>query len=107
MIITNAAKQHLIEIAKKKDQKNIHLSLLGGGCAGFKYNWSDIADDKILDEDRIIELDDERRLIVDSFSIFYIANCTIDYEEGFTGSNIVIKNPAAVNSCGCGDSVGF
>jgi len=47
------------------------------------------------------------KLIIDSFSLFYIMGCTIDYKEGFAGSQIVIENPQATSSCGCGESVGF
>ena len=105
--ITDSAKNYLIATAKKQSTNNIYFGVKGGGCAGFKYEWDSITDDKIDPKDEIITLDENTKLIIDSFSLFYIMGCTIDYKEGFAGSQIVIENPQATSSCGCGESVGF
>ena len=34
------SKTHLIKMAEKADATNIHFGVKGGGCAGFKYDWS-------------------------------------------------------------------
>lgn len=105
--ITDSAKKHLIKMAERSNAANIHFGVKGGGCAGFKYDWSTIETDKINPKDEIVKLNEDKTLVIDSYSIFYLMGCTIDYKEDFAGSQIVIENPQATSSCGCGESVGF
>jgi len=105
--ITDSAKTHLIKMAEKADATNIHFGVKGGGCAGFKYDWTTIETDKIDPKDEVVKLNETKSLVIDNFSLFYLMGCTIDYKEDFAGSQIVIENPQATSSCGCGESVGF
>lgn len=82
----------------------IKLQMQGGGCAGFKYDWS--LDDTIESTDEVIELDNGK-FIIDSSSIMYLLGSTIDYKKEVFGSYFDIRNPASTSSCGCGESVGF
>jgi len=36
----------------------------------------------------------------------YLQGAEIDYKQELMGSSFVIKNPNAVNTCGCGSSFG-
>ena len=105
--ITDSARNYLIKTADKQNATNVYFGVQGGGCAGFKYKWDSIETDKINPEDEVIKLDEEKNLIIDKFSLFYIMGTAIDYKESFGGSQIVIENPQATSSCGCGESVAF
>ena len=67
----------------------------GGGCSGFKYNFS--FEDKI-------QLDDVKfdKTIIDKVSLDIIAGSTIDFKKEMIGESFIINNPKASASCGCG-----
>ena len=44
--LTDTAKTHLINLAKEHNKKYVRLEVKGGGCAGFKYDWS--FDDELI-----------------------------------------------------------
>jgi iron-sulfur cluster insertion protein len=43
-------------------------------------------------------------VLVDSMSMQYLENASIDYVEDLTGSQFKISNPQAQTTCGCGSS---
>jgi iron-sulfur cluster insertion protein len=104
MIFTENAANRVQEIIledKEKDVKALRLFVQGGGCHGFSYGFgfeSDIADD-----DTIIETNDIK-LVVDSMSIMYLAEATIDFISNLEGERFTIDNPSTRTSCGCGSS---
>ena len=71
------------------------ISVEGGGCSGFKYNFS--FDGKIEKEDIIFN-----KTIIDKNSLEIINGSIIDYKKELIGSSFVIENPKATSSCGCG-----
>ena len=71
------------------------ISVQGGGCSGFKYNFS--LDEKIENNDIIFD-----KAIIDTSSLEIINGSIVDYQKEMIGSNFVIKNPQATSSCGCG-----
>jgi iron-sulfur cluster insertion protein len=71
------------------------ISVQGGGCSGFKYNFS--FDEKIKDDDIVFN-----KTVIDSASLEIIKGSMVDYEKKMIGSSFVIKNPQAASSCGCG-----
>ena len=71
------------------------ISVQGGGCSGFKYNFS--FDKKIEAEDIIFN-----KTIIDKNSLDIIKGSIIDYKKELIGNSFVIKNPQASSSCGCG-----
>ena len=97
--ITPTAKKYITEKIKNQDKKYAFLSMKGGGCAGFEYSWTftDVTDDGVLIEDVVV---------VDKIAEMYIFGSEIDYVEQFAGSQLVINNPNATASCGCGESFG-
>ncbi len=94
--LTDTAKTHLINLAKEHNKKYVRLEVKGGGCAGFKYDWS--FDDK-LDFN-------EFSLLVDKSSLLMLSGMTIEYKKEIFGSFLELKNPNATSSCGCGESFG-
>ena len=75
----------------------LRLSLSGGGCNGYQYDW-DIAEVP-QDNDYVIG-----KLVVDVNSMGYLAGSTIDWKETLSSSQFVVDNPLAKAKCGCGTS---
>ena len=103
MIFTEDAAKRVKEIIKedKEDVKALRLFVQGGGCHGFSYGFgfeSDIADDDTIVETNAI------KLVVDSMSIMYLSNATIDFVSNLEGERFTIDNPETKTSCGCGSS---
>ena len=73
------------------------ITVQGGGCSGFKYNFS--FDEKIEKDDIIFN-----KTIIDKSSLEIINGSVVDYQKKMIGSSFVIKNPQATSSCGCGMS---
>lgn len=79
----------------------LRVSVLPGGCSGFKYSLN--IEDTPLDDDIVV--DAERvRLFVDGFSLPYLNGVTIDYATSMQGSGFTFDNPNATGGCGCGSS---
>lgn len=101
IIITDKAQQKLKEFAEAEGlPTTVRLKVLGGGCAGFQNDM--LFDDYIGEMDEVFEID-EIKVIVDSISLQYLEDTTIDYLEGQFQSGFKFINPAAT-SCGCGNS---
>ena len=93
---TERAKEQ-IEIITKDDKlkKFFRISVKGGGCSGFKYDFS--FDDKTNDEDIIFG-----KTVIDKASLNIITGSVIDFKKEMIGESFVISNPKASSSCGCG-----
>jgi len=90
-------------IVEEKDNKNLALrmSVKGGGCSGFQYEFT--FDDKQEEDDFVIEKD-FTKVLVDSLSAQYLMEATLDYKEEKFNSQFVISNPEVKGTCGCGSS---
>ena len=67
----------------------------GGGCSGFKYNFT--FDDKINSNDNVFN-----KTLIDKNSLKIIEGSIVDFKKELIGNSFVIKNPKATASCGCG-----
>ena len=90
-----ALKQIKRIILDNKPKKYFRISVKGGGCSGFKYNFS--FDDKIDKNDLIFN-----QTVIDNESLNIIDGSVVDYKTEMIGSSFVITNPKATSSCGCG-----
>jgi|TARA_B100001094_G_scaffold331726_1_gene401073 iron-sulfur cluster insertion protein len=104
VFLTETAKEHMSKMLEENNKPAIKLALQGGGCAGFKYDWS--LEDEAETGDEVIELDNGK-FIIDSMSVMYLLGSTVDYKKELFGSYFDIRNPSSTSSCGCGESVGF
>ena len=104
--ITDQAKQKISTIAQSNSVDTVIFGVEGGGCSGFMYKW-DVANSADLADYEFIDINETVKLATDSMSYMYIQGCTIDYVEDLTGSRLIVNNPLAVSSCGCGESVAF
>ena len=76
--LTDSAKNHLKKLAQDNNKKYVRLEVKGGGCAGFRYDWS--FDDIIQDTDEYI-IFDGFTLLLDNASILYLTGMTIEYKK--------------------------
>ena len=92
---TNSAKNQIEKITKSEGKKYFRISVQGGGCSGFKYNFS--FDDKIEKDDVLFD-----KAVIDKQSLDIIAGSTVDFKKEMIGESFSIDNPKASASCGCG-----
>ena len=76
-------------------KKFFRISVKGGGCSGFKYNFS--FDNKTNSDDIIFG-----KAVIDTTSLDIITGSVIDFKQEMIGESFVINNPKASSSCGCG-----
>ena len=95
---TDEANKQITKIISEQGKDSyFRISVQGGGCSGFKYNFSF---DKKIEKDDIFF----NKTVIDSNSLKIINGSTVDYQKEMIGSSFVIKNPQAASSCGCGMS---
>ncbi len=105
--ITDPAKAQMEKLLSKQPEKYaVSLAVIGGGCAGFKYDWSFINKKEDIGKDDEIVDWGTGRFVVDESSMMYIAGTKIDWVEETFGSQFEIINPNAQSGCGCGESFG-
>jgi iron-sulfur cluster insertion protein len=87
--------------AEAKPGLQLRVSVSGGGCSGFQYNFD--LDDEHQPDDVAVERDGVR-VVVDGMSLMYLIGAELDYVEDLTGAYFRVHNPNASSSCGCGSS---
>ena len=87
-------------ISKKPSGTFFRIAVKGGGCSGFKYDFS--FDDKI-------DKDDLRHsnIVIDKSSLDMLKGSQVDFTTELIGSSFKISNPKTKSSCGCGISFSF
>jgi len=101
-IIAPNAAMHIKEILKTEPKgSRFRVSIHGGGCSGFQYNF--LIDAQLTQDDKIF-IQDDIEVVVDFMSLGLINGSSLDYEEDLSGAKFVIKNPNASSACGCGNS---
>jgi iron-sulfur cluster assembly protein len=105
MILTERAAEEVQKfIAQEQvapDTAGLRVSVLPGGCSGFKYSLN--IEERALDDDMVHEVNGIR-VFVDGFSAQYLSGVTIDYVTSMQGSGFTFSNPNASGGCGCGSS---
>ncbi len=98
--VTDRAFERLAEIGAADQGKALRVAVEGGGCSGFQY---EIDLDEPKDDDLILE-GAGQKVVIDSISLPFLTDATIDFSEELIGARFVINNPNATSSCGCGTS---
>ena len=101
--LTETARNYLIDSCIKADKPGIKIQVKGGGCAGFSYEYN-FLDETIKPFDGVVDLNDDKKLVVDGMSLIYVIGTVLDYEQKLGSAALVFKNPNEVSSCGCGKS---
>ena len=92
---TDSAKNQIDKITKSDEKKYFRIAVQGGGCSGFKYNFS--FDNKVEKDDILFD-----KAVIDKQSLNIIAGSIVDFKKEMIGESFSIKNPKALASCGCG-----
>jgi len=97
----NAAARVAMIAGKQGKPAILRLSVEGGGCSGFQYQFA-LAD--APEPDDLVAESAGVRLVVDPVSLDLVAGCTVDYVESLGGAAFRVDNPNATAGCGCGSS---
>jgi iron-sulfur cluster insertion protein len=92
---TREALEQINKITLGKEKKFFRITVQGGGCSGFKYNFG--FDKKTNKDDFIFN-----NAIIDKSSLDIISGSVVDFKKELIGESFVIINPKATSSCGCG-----
>jgi len=93
---TEEANKQIEKIISEQGKNSFfRISVQGGGCSGFKYNFT--FDEKIEINDVLFN-----KTIIDRDSLEIINGSVVNYKEEMIGSSFTIENPKATSSCGCG-----
>ena len=85
---------------KKPSGTFFRIAVKGGGCAGFKYDFS--FDDRIENTDLKHE-----NIVIDKSSLEMLKGSKVDFVKELIGNSFKITNPKTKSSCGCGISFSF
>ena len=87
-------------IVKKPSGTFFRIAVKGGGCSGFKYDFT--FDNKIDKNDLKHE-----NIVVDKSSLEMLKGSQVDFSQELIGDSFKISNPKTKSSCGCGISFSF
>jgi len=87
-------------LEKKPSGTFFRIAVKGGGCSGFKYDFS--FDSKIDSSDL-----KEKNIVVDKSSLELLKGSEVDFSQELIGESFKISNPKTKSSCGCGISFSF
>ena len=87
-------------LSKKPLGTFFRIAVKGGGCSGFKYDFS--FDNRIDDKDL-----KHKNVVIDKSSLDMVRGSQVDFSEELIGSSFKISNPKTKSSCGCGVSFSF
>lgn len=100
-ITDNAIKRIATILSKEATGTMLRISVSGGGCSGFQYNYDLVAthedDDMVINRDGAI-------IVIDPLTQQYMDGSQVDFVDDLMGQSFQITNPQATASCGCGTS---
>ncbi|WP_404403888.1 iron-sulfur cluster insertion protein ErpA [Pelagibacterium halotolerans] len=103
VVLTERAAKRIRRILSKEEAGTaLRISVSGGGCSGFQYEYDLVKD--APNEDDLVLTRDDATVYIDSLSLEFMGGAEIDFVDDLIGQSFQIKNPNAVASCGCGTS---
>ena len=87
-------------LSKKPHGTFFRIAVKGGGCSGFKYDFtfgSNIEKNDLVHEN----------IVVDKSSLEMLKGSQVDFSHELIGESFKISNPKTKSSCGCGISFSF
>ena len=91
--LTDNAKDYLLKVG----QPNVELSVKGGGCSGFQYEFT-------FDKSKQADDLNYQNILIDKASADLLKGSEVDYVSELIGESFKISNPQTKSSCGCGVS---
>jgi len=99
--ITPKAQIYISDVLEKGQY--FRFAVDGGGCSGFNYAF-DVETHPKKDD---IQFSDNPPAVIDDVSIKYLYGSVIDLDTSSLSKQLVVDNPGAKASCGCGTSFAF
>ena len=94
--VSDRAANRIREImAQGSGQNALRISVAGGGCSGFRYDFEAVP---ATNEDDLVIEKDGARVAIDPISVPYMAGSEIDYVDDLIGASFKIHNPNATAS---------
>ena len=87
-------------ISKKPSGTFFRIAVKGGGCSGFKY---DFTFDTNIEKNDLVQ----KNIVVDKSSLEMLKGSQVDFSQELIGDSFKISNPKTKSSCGCGISFSF
>ena len=81
--VTESAKEQMIKLVNENDTDAVHLSVKGGGCSGFRYNFG--IDSRSNGDDVIFG-----KAIIDKSSLDIISGSVVDFKKEMIGESFSI-----------------
>lgn len=104
LIITKKAAEKIKEFSEDEEKQEgifLRVSVIPGGCSGFRYgldfDWTEKEDDLTMDAEGF-------PVRIGSESIDFLKGAILDFIDGLNGSGFKFENPNASAGCGCGKS---
>jgi len=99
--LTPAAAARIKALATQQNAAGLRVSVLGGGCSGFQYEFELVS--HANPEDLNVERDGAQ-VLIDPDSLDLLLGGELDFVDDLSGSYFKISNPNATSRCGCGNS---
>ena len=93
----NAIKQINLLLSNKDNGDFFRIAIKGGGCSGFKYDFS-------FDKKPNVEDLKFNNILIDKTSADLLKGSEVDYISELIGDSFKVSNPQSKSSCGCGVS---
>ena len=87
-------------LSKKPSGTFFRIAVKGGGCSGFKY---DFTFDSKIDQNDLRHAN----IVIDKSSLDLLKGSEVDFSKELIGDSFKISNPKTKSSCGCGISFSF
>lgn len=101
--LTDRAARQIGKILGKEPEGTVlRISVAGGGCSGFQYEYNLVQETAATDD--LVLRRDSATVLIDVLSLEFMGGAEIDYVNDLIGQSFQINNPNAVASCGCGTS---
>lgn len=103
LTMTDTAARKALRLLAASDQPEaaLRVAVRNGGCSGMRYELlfdrEKHADDAELSFEGL-------RVVVDAESARFLDGVRIDYSDALNDAGFKIENPAASETCGCGES---
>ncbi len=101
--ITQSAAKRILELLATEQGagSGFRISVLGGGCSGFQYDFDYSAHQQ---PDDLVFEQDGAKVYVDDMSFTFLIGATLNYSSDLGGARFEVKNPNATAKCGCNNS---
>jgi iron-sulfur cluster assembly accessory protein len=103
VVLTDRAARRIGRILGKEAPGTVlRISVAGGGCSGFQYEYNLVQDEPAADD--LVLAIEGATVLIDALSLEFMGGAEIDYADDLIGQSFQIKNPNVVAACGCGTS---